>query len=153
MAFPNIFNEEVSNGLIERLNRLNADSPRQWGKMDAAQMLAHCSVAYETIYEPGKHPAPNFLMKIVMKLIVKGVVTGDKPLKKNSPTAPYFIMKSDKDFDAERTRLIDYIKKTQKLGEAEFDGKENMSFGVLSKTEWSNMMYKHLDHHLQQFGA
>lgn len=153
MAFPNIFNEEVSNGLIERLNRLNADSPRQWGKMDAAQMLAHCSVAYETIYEPGKHPAPNFLMKIFMKLIVKSVVTGDKPLKKNSPTAPYFIMKSDKDFDAERTRLIDYIKKTQKLGEAEFDGKENMSFGVLSKTEWSNMMYKHLDHHLQQFGA
>ncbi len=153
MAFPNIFNEEVSNGLIERLNRLNADSPRQWGKMDAARMLAHCSVAYETIYEPGKHPAPNFLMKIFMKLIVKSVVTGDKPLKKNSPTAPYFIMKSDKDFDAERTRLIDYIKKTQKLGEAEFDGKENMSFGVLSKTEWSNMMYKHLDHHLQQFGA
>lgn len=153
MAFPNIFNEEVSNGLIERLNRLSADSPRQWGKMDAAQMLAHCSVAYETLYEPGKHPAPNFFMKLFLKLVVKNMVTGDKPLKKNSPTAPYFIMKSEKDFDAERTRLIDYIKKTQQLGEAEFDGKENMSFGVLSKTEWSNMMYKHLDHHLQQFGA
>jgi len=153
MAFPNIFNEEVSNGLIERLNRLTPDSPRQWGKMDAAQMLAHCSVAYETIYEPGKHPAPNFLMKIVMKLIVKNMVTGDKPLKKNSPTAPYFIMKSDKDFEAERTRLIEYIKRTQQLGETEFDGKENMSFGILNKTQWSNMMYKHLDHHLQQFGA
>jgi Protein of unknown function (DUF1569) len=153
MSFPNIFVKEVSDEIINRINKLTPESERQWGKMDAAQMLAHCSVAYETIYEPGKHPPPNFLLKIVMKMIVKGMVTGDKPLKKNSPTAPYFIMKSDKDFAQEKARLIAYIKKTQQLGETEFDGKENMSFGVLNKTEWSNMMYKHLDHHLQQFGV
>jgi hypothetical protein len=62
-------------------------------------------------------------------------------------------MKSDKDFEAEKSRLIAYIERTQQLGENEFDGKESESFGVLTKTEWSNMMYKHLDHHLQQFGA
>ncbi len=62
-------------------------------------------------------------------------------------------MKSDKDFDAERSRLIAYIEKTQQLGEAEFDGKESHSFGVLKKTQWSNMLYKHLDHHLTQFGV
>ena len=153
MSFPNIFNKEISDEIIRRINQLTPDSPRHWGKMDIGQMLAHCSVAYETIYEPGKHPAPNFIMKFILKSFVRKVVTGDKPLKKNSPTAPYFIMKSDKDFDAEKARLIAYIEKTQQLGEAEFDGKENMSFGIMSKTEWSNMMYKHLDHHLQQFGA
>ena len=121
--------------------------------MNVAQMLAHCSVTYESIYEPGKHPKPNFLMGIILKLIVKRVVTGDKPLKKNSPTAPQFIMKSDKDFEGEKSRLIAFIEKTQQLGENEFDRKESHSFGVLNKTEWSNMMYKHLDHHLQQFGA
>jgi hypothetical protein len=31
--------------------------------------------------------------------------------------------------------------------------KEPLSFGALTKTEWSNMLYKHLDHHLTQFGA
>ena len=50
-------------------------------------------------------------------------------------------------------RLIDYINRTQQLGENHFDGKESHSFGPLTKTEWNNMFYKHLDHHLAQFGA
>lgn len=153
MAFPNIFTKEVSDEIINRINKLTSESQRQWGKMSVSQMMAHCSVAYETIYEPGKHPPPNFLMKFFLKTFVRKVVTGDKPLKKNSPTAPYFIMSSEKEFEAEKLRLIAYIQKTQQLGEVEFDGKENMSFGTMSATEWSNMMYKHLDHHLQQFGV
>ncbi len=92
-------------------------------------------------------------MNLILKYIVAPVVVGDKPPKKNSPTGPQFIMKSDKDFEAERTRLIEFIKKTQELGEDAFDGKESHSFGVLNKTQWSNMLYKHLDHHLTQFGV
>jgi Protein of unknown function (DUF1569) len=153
MAFPNIFTKEVSDEVINRINKLTPDSQRQWGKMDVAKMLAHVCVAYESIYEPGKYPAPNFLMKFILKTFVRSVVTGDKPLKKNSPTGKEFIITSDKDFEAEKFRLIAYIQQTQQLGESEFDGKENISFGIMSKTEWSNMMYKHLDHHLQQFGA
>jgi len=153
MPLPNIFTKEVSDEIISRINKLTPESQRQWGKMDVGQMLAHCSVTYEMIYEPGKHPKPNFLMAVIIKLFAKKVVTGDKPLKKNSPTAPQFIMKSDKDFEAEKARLIAFIEKTRQLGENEFDGKESASFGVLNKTEWSNMFYKHLDHHLTQFGA
>lgn len=153
MAFPNIFTKEVSDGIIERISNLTPESQRQWGKMDVAKMLAHCNVAYECIYEPDKHPKPGFPMNLILKYIVAPVVVGDKPPKKNSPTGPQFIMKSDKDFEAERTRLIEFIKKTQELGEDAFDGKESHSFGVLNKTQWSNMLYKHLDHHLSQFGV
>lgn len=92
-------------------------------------------------------------MRLVLKLIVKRVVVGEKPFKKNNPTAPAFIIKSDKDFETEKARLIGYIAKTQKFGENEFDGKESASFGVLNKTEWNNMLYKHLNHHLTQFGV
>ena len=153
MAFPNIFTKEVSDGIIERISNLTPESQRQWGKMDVAKMLAHCNVAYECIYEPDKHPKPGFPMNLILKYIVAPVVVGNKPPKKNSPTGPQFIMKSDKDFEAERTRLIEFIKKTQELGEDAFDGKESHSFGVLNKTQWSNMLYKHLDHHLTQFGV
>ncbi len=153
MPLPNIFTKEVSDEIINRINELMPESQRQWGKMEVGQMLAHCSVSYEMVYEPGKHPKPNFLMGMIIKLFVKKVVTGDKPLRKNSPTAPQFIMKSDKDFEAEKARLIAFIQQTRQLGENEFDGKESASFGVLTKTEWSNMFYKHLDHHLTQFGA
>jgi hypothetical protein len=153
VAFPNIFTQEVSQEIIGRINKLTPDSQRQWGKMDVAKMLAHCNVAYEMIYEPGKHPKPNFFMGIILKLFVKKIVTGEKPLKKNSPTAPAFIMKSDKDFDSEKARLIAYIEKTQKLGESYFEGHESNGFGNLTAKEFNNMMYKHLDHHLTQFGA
>lgn len=153
MAYPNIFEKEVSEGIIERINTLTPASQRQWGKMDVARMLGHCNVAYEMIYEPGKHPKPKFPMSLIIRYLVKPVVVGDKPPRKSSPTAPQFIIADERDFERERTRLIEYIRRTQELGEADFDGKASHSFGVLNKTQWSNMMYKHLDHHLQQFGA
>lgn len=153
MALPNIFTKPVADEIIDRLNKLTPESERQWGKMDVARMLAHCNVAYETIYEPGKHPPPGFLMGLILKLLVKRVVTSEKPLKKNSPTGPQFIIKSDKDFEAERARLIGFIRKTQELGEDEFDGKHHSSFGVMDKTGWNNMLYKHINHHLTQFGV
>ena len=153
MPYPNIFTKEVSDGIIERTNMLTPESERQWGKMDVAKMLAHCNVAYETIYEPDKHPKPKFPMSLILKYIVGPMVVGDKPAKKNSPTGPQFIMRSDKDFEAERARLIDYINLTTELGETAFDGRESHSFGVLNKTQWSNMLYKHLDHHLRQFNV
>ncbi len=76
-----------------------------------------------------------------------------RKIKPKLKTAPQFIIKDDKDFMSEKRRLIDYIKKTQELGEDYFHNKESDSFGRLSKTEWNNMFYKHLDHHLGQFGV
>ena len=153
MPLPNIFTKEVSDGIITRISNLTPETQRQWGKMDVARMLAHCCVTYEMVYEPDKHPKPNLVIGLILKLFVKRVVTNEKPFKRNNPTGPQFIMKSDKDFETEKRRLIAYIAKTQALGENEFDGKTSASFGVLDKTGWNNMFYKHLDHHLTQFGV
>ena len=89
----------------------------------------------------------------MLKTFVKNAVVSEKPYKKNGKTAPQFIITDEKVFEDEKIRLINYIERTQKLGEAHFDGKENLSFGKLSKTEWNNLFYKHLDHHLTQFGV
>ena len=153
MPLPNIFTKEVSDGIITRISNLTPETQRQWGKMDVARMLAHCCVTYEMVYEPDKHPKPNLVIGLILKLFVKRVVTNEKPFKRNNPTGPQFIIKSDKDFETEKGRLIAYIEKTQALGESEFDGKTSASFGVLDKTGWNNMFYKHLDHHLTQFGV
>ena len=152
MALPNIFTEPVVEQIIERINRLTPTTQGKWGKMSVDQMLAHCNVSYELIYED-IHPNPNVLMKFILKTFVKRVVTNEVPYKQNSSTAPEFIMKGNKDFEAEKKRLISYITKTQQLGESHFDGKESHSFGVMNKTEWNNMFYKHLNHHLTQFGV
>jgi hypothetical protein len=39
------------------------------------------------------------------------------------------------------------------MGADAFEGKESNSFGKLTASEWNIMMYKHLDHHLTQFGV
>lgn len=152
MALPNIFTTEVSNQIIQRINSLTPKTPAQWGKMNVAQMLAHCNVTYEMIYE-SKHPAPKGFLKLMLKLFVKGVVTNEKAYPKNSRTAPAFLIVDERVFETEKNRLIEHIKKTQQLGEKYFDNKESLSFGKLSTLEWNNMFYKHLNHHLSQFGA
>ena len=147
-----IFNQSDTAEIINRINQLTPTTARRWGKMTVAQMLAHCNVSYEMIYDD-KHRKPSAFMRSVLKNLVKSKVVSEKPYLRNSRTAPQFIIKVDKNFKEEKKRLIDYITKTQQLGEAHFDGKESHSFGTLSKGEWNNMLYKHLNHHLSQFGV
>lgn len=146
----NIFEQEVASQTIGRINNLTTNTTANWGKMSVAQMLAHCNVTYEMVYDD-KHPKPNAFMKFILKTLVKNKVVTDKPYSKNGQTAPQFIVKEEKNFEEEKQRLITYIEKTQALGEDHFDGKELHSFGSLSVNEWNNMFYKHLDHHLNQF--
>lgn len=148
----NIFDQSVTDALINRINQLAPTTKNHWGKMDVAQMLAHCNVAYETTYED-KHPKPNAFVKFMLKLFAKPTVVGNKPYKKNGQTAPQFVISDPKDFEVEKERLIQYLKKTQELGEDHFHNAESHSFGRLTKEEWSTMFHKHLDHHLRQFGV
>lgn len=152
MAFPNIFTPKVSDEIITRINTLTPQTQALWGKMNVAQMLAHCNVTYEMLYED-KHPAPKGFLKIILKLIVKKAVVGEGPYKKNLRTAPAFLMVDEKVFESEKERLIAFIRRVQKEGAAAFEGRNSLSFGKLTSAEWNNMFWKHLDHHLSQFGA
>ncbi len=68
-------------------------------------------------------------------------------------SAPQFIITDQKEFNTEKNRLINFILKTQELGDTYFEGKESLSFGNLTSKEWNNMFAKHLDHHFGQFGV
>ncbi|MCW2118251.1 DUF1569 domain-containing protein [Flavobacterium sp. 7A] len=148
----NIFDQVVVATLENRINELKSTTKPNWGKMEVAQMLAHCNVTYELVYEDN-HPKVTGFKKWLLKTFVKKVVVNEKPFSKNGRTAPMFMITVDKDFLSEKTRLLAYLNKTQKLGRNHFEGKESNSFGVLNQMEWNNMFYKHLDHHLTQFGV
>ena len=152
MDLPNIFTKEVSDKIIQRIDRLTPDTMPNWGKMDVAQMLAHCNVTYELIYE-NIHKKHNFLMQLIIRAFVKKRIIGASPYKRNLPTGPAFLVKDTRDFETEKNRLKTYIRKTQQLGETHFEQKSSHSFGKLNVNEWNNMFYKHLDHHLTQFGV
>lgn len=149
----NIFNQTDSNHFIKRINNLSEDSFPKWGLMSVDKMLAHCNVTYELIYETEKHKKPTFITKWLMKNFVKPKVINDIPYKQNLPTSAMFVISNSKNFEEERRRIIGFIQKTQQLGAEAFEGKENFSFGKMTAKEWNNMMAKHLDHHLTQFGV
>lgn len=147
-----IFDARTLKELIVRINKLTPATQPQWGKMNVAQMLAHINVSFELTYEK-IHPVPSKFRKILLKLFVKKFVVSDKPYNRNTRTAPEFLIVNERDFEKEKNRLLSYIKKTQELGANYFDGRNYHSFGTLTKDEWNNMLYKHVDHHLNQFGV
>lgn len=148
----NVFDPAVSAELIQRIEKLSPESPALWGKMSVDQMLAHCCVAYEMAFT-NKHPKANALLRFILKTFVKPGVVNEVPYKKNLPTAPAFRIKNEKNFAEEKARLIAFVEQTLSAGEVTFEGKESPSFGPMNAKEWNNLLYKHLDHHLTQFGV
>lgn len=147
-----VFNSQDVLETFSRIDSLTPESKQLWGKMNVSQMLAHLNVAYDMTFTD-KYPKPNAFVKFILKLAVKQSVVGPKPYKKNSKTAPQFIITDERVFEKEKQKLKDYMQKTLDLGEAHFEGKESHSFGRLTTQEWNTMFYKHLDHHLNQFGV
>jgi len=148
----NVFSSTDVEQIIERVNTLTPSTKGKWGKMNVAQMMAHCNVTYEFVYD-NNHPPNSAIKKFFLKLFIKSFVVGEKPYRRNTRTAPEFLITVDKDFGKEKARIIEYLRRTQELGETHFDNKESRSFGRLTVKEWNIMFYKHLDHHLNQFGV
>lgn len=149
----NIFDAATAQDYISRINKITPETRPKWGVMSADQMLAHLNVGYELAFEPQKFKKMGGIAKFIMKKFVKPKVVGEKSYPQNGPTSPLFKVTGNKDFEAEKKKLIGFIQKTQQLGREAFDGKENHSFGKLTAQEWNNMFAKHLNHHLQQFGV
>ena len=88
-----------------------------------------------------------------MQWFFRKSMTNDQPYRKNLPTGPTFIRTGKHDVSEERQRLIAYIEAIEQLGPERLSEIPSLSLGKLSSEEWSNMLYKHLDHHLRQFGV
>ena len=147
----NLFEPTTVDEVLSRIESLRADSPRQWGKMDVAQMMAHCSAALEMA--SGKLIAKQTLLGRIVGPRVRSLLTNEKPMPLNSPTSKELKTVNSCDFERERQRLRECIRQFHQGGESKCTTNPHPFFGRITPTEWSTGMYKHLDHHLRQFGA
>jgi hypothetical protein len=148
MEVKNLFDTEVKREIITRINKLTPQSQRQWGKMDVAQMLAHCSMPLGVA--TGKHKLKaNFFLSLLGPFFKKQLFN-EKPFQRNLPTDKSFKMVDLKDFEKEKQGLIEMI---NNFSAASMSGDPHPFFGKLTNDEWSKGTWKHLDHHLQQFGV
>ena len=147
----NLFENETVDEVIERIDGLEPEAQRQWGRMDVAQMLAHCAAVLQMA--SGKINPPRMLIGRILGPFVKPVYINEKPFSPNSPTEKRLVVSDSRDFSREREHLKDCVREFQQGGEAKCTSHPHPFFGSLTPAEWSRGMYKHLDHHLRQFGA
>lgn len=148
----NLFEGAAAAEVNERIERLTPDSQRLWGKMSVAQMMAHCSIAME--WAIGDAVPPRMFAGRILGRFVKPLALGDdKPLRRNSPTAKTLIIADEREMNKERDRLRGLIARFVAAGPKGCTTHPHSFFGRLTPEEWAILAYKHLDHHLRQFGV
>lgn len=147
----NLFEPETAQEIITRIDNLQPASARQWGKMDVAQMMAHCSTTLDVA--SGRLNLPRMFIGRLLGPFVRPIFTNEKPLSKNGPTDKNFVIADARDFVREKDQLKAKVRQFHEGGEVQCTTHPHSFFGPLSPQEWSRGMYKHLDHHLRQFGA
>jgi Protein of unknown function (DUF1569) len=147
----NIFNQLHVGEILNRIDQLSPNSKAQWGKMDIAQMLAHCS-SFQDIAMGNAFPSRGWLGVLIGKF-VKPIFYNDKPLAQNMSTIPSIMIVDEKEFEAEKENLKQKIITFQKNGPHKCTTYPHPFFGKLTSEQWGKGIYKHLDHHLKQFGV
>ncbi len=147
----NLFERETVDEVIARVEALQPTTQRHWGKMDVAQMMAHCAGALDLA--SGKLKLRRVLIGRLLGPFVKPIYTNEKPFAQNYPTDKQLLVADERDFLREKERLKGCIRAFHDGGESECTRDPHPFFGKLSPSDWSRGMYKHLDHHLRQFGA
>jgi hypothetical protein len=147
----NLFQPEAVDEVISRIDGLQPAAQRQWGKMDAAQMLAHCSAALDMA--AGRLNPPRVFIGRLIGPLFRPIYSNDKPFSRSNPTDPKLVVADRRDFLREQEQLRLKIRQFHEGGEVQCTRNPHPFFGEMTPLEWSTGMYKHLDHHLRQFGG
>src|SRR5262245_19478980 len=125
-----LFDATTRQGLLERLERLQADSPRQWGKMEPAQMLGHCTAALQV--GTGDTPLERSMIGLLLGWMARKKLLGPEPFPRNSPTDPTFVVRDARDFAVEKVRLQAVIDRFVALGPVAAGTRTHSFLGTLS---------------------
>ncbi len=155
IAIKNLLDPILVGDTKRRIMRLHPESERSWGNMTIAQTLAHCTsgiLMAMGVINPTRAAFPSNVIGPLIKPLVFG---NDKPMRRNSPSSPELFSADTTqcDFEVERARLITTIDRFFSAGAASCSKHPHPFFGQLKPHQWAILMYKHIDHHLRQFGA
>lgn len=144
-----IYDKTSNEEMITRINSLTPESKPLWGKMTVDQMLRHCTSAANVAFGT-QDLKVNFLMRFLGKSMKTKIFNSE--FKKNSPTAPEFIFKGNYDFESSKNELI---KNFSRFAEGHQAIKIDVHpfWGKMTYEDWDKLMWKHVDHHLKQFGV
>lgn len=144
-----VFEPATVKELTSRINNLKPTDYALWGKMHVAQMLAHLCVPLEG--QLGKVVSKE-RGNIFLRLFFKSLLYNDRDWGKNVPTAKSFVVSDARDFAREQARLLQNVQEAHQRG-LQGPWSDHPSFGKFTAEQHGKMVYKHVDHHLRQFGV
>lgn len=148
---PSIYNQADIDSFIERINKLTPASAREWGKMNVAQMLEHCRLPLLVV--TGELKAKRSILGYIFGRFALNQGLQQQQIKRGLPTSPEFKVVDSGDFEKQKQQLIMMLQRFGKSGATLVSTQPHPFFGVMSAEEVDNIQWKHIDHHLRQFGV
>ncbi len=146
-----LFNKSDNEEIIARIEKLSSNSTPIWGKLNVSQMMKHTEIGIRIAF--GEIKLKRNLLGILFGKIAKRKLLSDEPIGKNLPTDKTFLNFGEPEFEEAKSSLINRIKQFTKNGESGITKETHPFFGELTTAEWDKLNWKHLDHHLRQFGV
>jgi hypothetical protein len=139
--------------VLARVRRLHPDSARRWGRMTAHHMLCHLTDGNRmAMGELGVAPERAWVPRSFVKWIS---LYTPVPWPKGLPTNPELDQDRDgtrpADFAADVAALEATVERLAARAEGG-DWPRHPNFGMMSRGDWLRWGYRHMDHHLRQFG-
>lgn len=146
-----LFHPEGNRQIVERIEKLSPIALSEWGVMTVSQMLEHCQqpikVSFGTL-----QLKPNLISFLFGKM-AKKKMSQQKQFKHSLPTVKEFVIKHEPDFNQAKATLTQMVQRFANEGHAAIANTKHPFFGEMSMEEWDTLQWKHLDHHLRQFGV
>jgi len=140
---------ETKEQIIDRLNKFDSQKQPLWGQFTCQKMLSHLAdslrmaLGHLTVAAkktPVRYWPINLLLVYWM------------PIPKGIPTSPELIARAGDAIDKEIDSIINLLNEFADRKD-EKNWPYHPAFGKLSKSAWGVLLYKHVDHHLKQFGT
>jgi hypothetical protein len=135
--------------LRERINRLTPEASRRWGSMSAPQMLAHLVDSLRMTFGELPVASKNLPLRFTP---IKQLVIYWLPFPKGAPTAPELVSRIATDWPGDRATLLTLVEHFVERGRSAH-WPDHPAFGRLTADQWGVLVYRHMDHHLKQFGV
>lgn len=141
------------NEILDRLKSVRPGSPRQWGKMNAHQMICHLNDSFEAVMgrryaSPSEKPYGPLMKWLALNMPMKwphGVPTRPEVDQEKLGTAPAA-------FDADVQTALMLTQEFARIPRT-FTFATHPIFGNMTEPEWMRWAWLHTDHHLRQFNC
>lgn len=147
-----IYDKQIQEELFGRINSLNENSKRLWGRMTVRQMVKHCLLWNEMSF--GKMNLKQvFIGRLFGKMALQSFIKDEKPIRHNIGTLPELKITEDvkEDLLSLKEQWVSSIQRYASLGNNHVS--MHSFFGKMEREQIGLLAYKHTDHHLRQFGV